>query len=155
LRGYALITNACLERIGSLLSVTAHQEQYEHIGEVSCGIYNLKEYEQRIRETRRVYLKLEEADYVYERIMNTSPAVMWSFIIDPGRRLLWQNINEVKNTPGETGRMGVGAQFHCDHGAFSRITRMLDWRPFHYMTNITHQRFPQNSFQSTSGPMHV
>ncbi len=141
MRGYALITNACLERIGSLLSVTTHQEKYEHIGEVSCGIYNLKLYEERVRDTRRVYIRSEEADYVYERIFNTSPEELWSFIIDPERRLMWQNIKEVKNTPDLTGRLGVDAQFHCDHGAFSRITRMLDWRPFHYMTNITQQRF--------------
>jgi len=62
---------------------------------------------------------------------------------------MWQNINEVKNTPGETGRIGVGAQFHCDHGAFSRVTRMLDWRPFHYMTNVTHQRFHKIPFKAS------
>jgi hypothetical protein len=67
--------------------------------------------------------------------------LLWSFVIDPDRRLQWQAIKEVKNIRNDAGRMGVDAEFHCDHGAFTRITRMLDWRPFHYMTNITVQSF--------------
>ena len=140
-RGYALLTNACLERIGKFPSLTPHRETYEHIGEVQCAVYNLRDYEQQMRETRRVYLEAKDADYIYERIVKTSPELLWSFVIDPQRRLQWQAIKEVKNTRNHAGRMGVDAEFHCDHGSFSRATHMLDWRPFHYMTNISVQTF--------------
>ncbi|MGH2646648.1 MAG: DUF2652 domain-containing protein, partial [Ginsengibacter sp.] len=141
LRGYALLTNACLERIGKPSAITPHTESYEHIGEVHCGLYDLNAYEHSIRDTKRVYLEPGDADYIYERIMPASPELLWSFIIDPERRKQYQTIKELKPTRNSSGRMGVDAEFHCDHGAFTRVTRMLDWRPFHYMTNVTVQSF--------------
>ena len=141
LRGYALMTNAYLDRIGVPSSITAHTETYEHIGEVQCGLYNLQAYEHKMRDVKRVYLELGDADYIYERILAASPELLWSFIIDPERRKLYQTIKELKPVRNSSGRMGVGAEFHCDHGAFTRVTQMLDWRPFHYMTNTTVQSF--------------
>src|SRR5258705_1042392 len=44
--------------------------------------------------------------------------------------------------------MGIDTEFHCDHGSFSRVTRMLDWRPFHYMTNISVQTFHKIPFKA-------
>jgi hypothetical protein len=141
LRGYALLTNACLQRMGNVSSIAPHTETYEHIGEVECGVYNLRAAEEKMREVRRVYLEPDEADYIYERIVNTSPELLWSFVIDPQRRMEWQAIKEVKNTRNSAGRMGVDAEFHCDHGSFNRVTRMMDWRPFLYMTSRCVQAF--------------
>jgi uncharacterized protein YndB with AHSA1/START domain len=141
LRGYALLTRACLDRIGRPLSTTQHAETFEHIGEVQCGLYDLQAYENRMRDVKRVYLEPGDADYIYERILAASPELLWSFIIDPERRKQYQTIKELKPVRNSSGRMGVGAEFHCDHGAFTRVTQMLDWRPFHYMTNATVQSF--------------
>ena len=141
LRGYALLTNASLDRIGRPLSITPHAETFEHIGEVQCGLYDLQAYENRMRDMKRVYLEPRDADYIYERILPASPELLWSFIIDPERRKQYQTIKELKPVRNNSGRMGVGAAFHCDHGAFTRVTQMLDWRPFHYMTNTTVQSF--------------
>jgi len=141
LRGYALLTNASLDRIGRPLSITPHAETFEHIGEVQCGLYDLHAYENKTRDMKRVYLEPRDADYIYERILPASPELLWSFIIDPERRKQYQTIKELKPVRNNSGRMGVGAAFHCDHGAFTRVTQMLDWRPFHYMTNTTVQSF--------------
>jgi uncharacterized protein YndB with AHSA1/START domain len=94
-----------------------------------------------MRDMKRVYLEPRDADYIYERILPASPELLWSFIIDPERRKQYQTIKELKPVRNNSGRMGVGAEFHCDHGAFTRVTQMLDWRPFHYMTNTTVQSF--------------
>jgi hypothetical protein len=141
LRGYALFTNACFEQMGQLSSITAHEETYEHIGEVKCGVYDLRAFEQKQRETKRVYLEPKDADYIYERIVRASPELLWSFVIEPQKRVQWQAIKKVTNTHNSSGRLGVDAEFHCDHGSFSRVTRLLDWRPFHYMTNVSVQSF--------------
>lgn len=141
LRGYALLTNACLERMGQPSSITPHTETYEHIGEVKCGVYDLRSYEQQLRETKHVYLEAKDADYIFERTLKASPELLWSFIIEPGKRVLWQHIKKVINTQNSSGRMGMDAAIHCDHGSFSRITRMLDWRPFHYMSNVSVHSF--------------
>jgi hypothetical protein len=118
-----------------------HAETYDHLGEIACGVYDLPGYEQHMRESTRVYIQPQEADFIYEHTLPGSPELLWSFIIDPDRRLQWQNIKKVINTPNSSGRMGVDSVFHCDHGSFTRVTRMLDWRPFHYMTNVTVQTF--------------
>ena len=141
LRGYALLTNACGKRIGNVSSIIPHTETYEHIGEVPCGVYDLRAADEKLRAARRVYLEPRESDYIYERIVHTSAEQLWSFVIDPQRRLQWQAIKEVKNTRNSAGRMGIDAEFHCDHGSFNRVTRMMDWRPFHYMTNTSIQTF--------------
>jgi len=62
LSGYALLTNACLARIGRPLSITLHSETFEHIGEVQCGLYDLHAYENRMRDVKRVYLEAKDAD---------------------------------------------------------------------------------------------
>ena len=141
LRGYALVTNACLERMGHTSSITPHTESYEHIGEVKCGVYDLHSYEQQLRETKRVYLEAKDADYIFERTLKASPELLWSFIIEPEKRVQWQHLKKVTNTRNSSGRLGVDAAIHCDHGSFSRVTRLLDWRPFHYMSNIAIQSF--------------
>jgi uncharacterized protein YndB with AHSA1/START domain len=140
-RGYALLTNALLELIAKPKSFVPHTETYEYLGEVQCGVYDLRAAEQKMREATRVYLEPQDADYIYERILPAPPELLWSFIVDPQRRLQWQAIKGVKNVRNNSGRMGVDAEFHCNHGTFSRITRMMDWRPFHYMTNTTVQAF--------------
>ena len=147
LRGYALFTNACLERMGQLSPITPHTENYEHIGEVQCGVYNLREFEQRRRETKRVYLEPKDADYIFERVLQTSPEILWSFVIEPEKRVQWQAIKKVTNTQNDSGRMGIDTVFHCDHGSFSRVTRLLDWRPFHYMSNVSVQTFHKLPFK--------
>ena len=45
MRGYALLTNACLERMGELSSIEPYTQTCEHIGEVECGVYDLHAYE--------------------------------------------------------------------------------------------------------------
>jgi hypothetical protein len=134
LRGYALLTNACLERIGKPSSIRPHTETYEHLGEVQCSVHDLRAVAQMMREARRIYIEPDEADFVYERIMHATPELLWSFNIDPQRRMQWQNITGVKNTRNVFGRSGVGGETHCSHGSFDRISRILDWRPFHYYT---------------------
>lgn len=148
LRGYAMLTNTCLSRMGEPSSITAYTQTCEHIGDVACGVYDLHAYEKSMHDTKRVYLEPKDADYSYERIMAASPELLWSFVIDPERRKQYQVIKELKPTRNSTGRMGVGAEFHCDHGAFTRVTKMLDWRPFHYMTNITLQSYNKLPFKA-------
>ena len=141
LHGYALLTNCCLKRMGELSSIAPCTQTYEHIGEVECGVYDLHAYENSMRNMKRVYVEPKDADYIYERIIAASPELLWSFVIDPERRMQYQTIKELKPVRNSSGRMGVNSTFHCDHGAFTRVTKMLDWRPFHYMTNVTTQSF--------------
>jgi len=149
LRGYALLTNACLERMAPLSSVTPHSETYEHLGEVQCGVYDLRSYEQKMRGSKRIYLEPKDADYIYEHTLKASPELLWSFVIEPQKRVQWQAIKKVTNTHSSSGRIGINTEFHCDHGSFSRVTRLLDWRPFHYMTNVTVQSFHKLPFKGS------
>ncbi len=134
LRGYALLTDAFVERIGRAPSIVPHKEIYDHFGEVQCDLIDLRAVEQMMREARRDYVKPDEADIIYERIVRATPEVLWSFNIDPERRLQWQSIESVKITRNALGRTGAGAETHCAHGSYNRISRILDWRPFHYFT---------------------
>jgi len=140
LRGYALFTDPAMQRIGKLSLTQTHKENYEHLGDVECKIYNLQEYEHRMRQTHRVYLERHESDYIFDRTVKTTPEILWSYIVEPQKRIRWQALT-VENKLNDEGRLGVDAEFHCDHGEFTRNTKLVDWRPFHYMTSIALQSF--------------
>jgi len=105
-------------------------------------LYDLRKYEQKLRETTRVYLEPQDADYIFERIVAASPELFWSCVIDPQRRSQWQAIKEVKNTRNSSGRMGVDAEFHCDHGSFYPCNTYARLAPFslhdkHHCSNFS------------------
>ena len=131
--GYALFTEACLERMG-IEPEQAHwsQEAYEHLGEVRTCSLDLDAAYRASLESRHVELAEEDADVVVDAELAVPPPVTWDWLSDTHKRAQWMRGADWQPAERPGGRMGTRAQNHCATSGF--IEHVLDWRPFDYYT---------------------
>jgi uncharacterized protein YndB with AHSA1/START domain len=135
LRAYSLVTGACLDKTGSPSTLRGHVEEIEHLGEVSCGIEDLRARCETLRAERRIVVEDEGADMRLDRwFARQPPAVLWSYFTEPELRKKWQKLLGIDVEGTDGGRYGSGMVSHCAHGDYVRQNRVVDWRPYHYFT---------------------
>ncbi|HLE27393.1 MAG TPA: DUF2652 domain-containing protein [Anaerolineales bacterium] len=143
-RAYALFTEAGLAHLGVRPEGMHEQpETYEHLGEVKTFSLNMQARYQELVEARRVFVPPEEADVVFTYDFAAPPPMVWTWLNDPQKRVLWDGNDAVVPVLRPGGRTGPGARNHCMHGKnVTNVETILDWRPFGYWTQET-----------SSGPM--
>ena len=134
---YALFTTACTEAM-SLDELTKgmrnYTESYEHIGEVSGFIYDLRPVWDYERERRRITVKPEDAWLVVDTYLPASSALAWDYVTEPKFRRLWLKANKITPNVNDKGRVGIGTTYICSHGRYKINQVIIDWRPFEYLT---------------------
>jgi len=134
-KAYALFTDAALTQMNVKLENLHEQvESYEHLGEVKTFNMNLHERYKELKEAQRVFISPEEADWASTRTIAAPPHVVWEWMNDIQRRLLWETLHDVQPLIRPGGRMGTGAQNHCAHGKNVFVETIVDWRPFKTFT---------------------
>ena len=132
---YVLATAPAIERTGRPEGFREHKEQYEHFGDVACGVADLHAWLEQRRATREVRVTRDDAQVVTEAIVAGTPSAVWDHYLDPEKRVRWDDtIKGMRRTRNSRGREGVGATMHCAHGSFATIGTTLDWKPFRYFT---------------------
>jgi len=136
-QAYAFFTNACLRHLPPSFDLPAHTEVYESFGETTGGVHDLGPVLSALREERREYISSADADLEIGGEAPVPPQVIWSYWVEPEKRLRWQSgQTAINNQPNPHGRLGAGASSHCAHGVIGDVLReYLDWRPFSYYTN--------------------
>jgi hypothetical protein len=136
-QAYAFFTEACLQHLPPSLNLPAHSEMYESFGETTGGVHDLEPVVDEMREARREYISSADADLEVGGEAPVPPQVIWSYWVEPAKRLRWQSgQTAIDNHPNQNGRLGAGATSHCAHGVIGDVLReYLDWRPFSYYTN--------------------
>src|SRR5262249_5087575 len=110
LKAYAFITESCHNRTGGVAGIE-HCETYEHIGEVRGRVHDLRAVYESTKDSRKVYIEPGEADVILEHEFEASPELLWSYFLDPHRRLTWQGYTyRVAVTRNAAGRLGEGAE---------------------------------------------
>ncbi|MBI4472622.1 MAG: DUF2652 domain-containing protein [Acidobacteria bacterium] len=136
LRAYTLATSAALEVLGRPSDFTAHEESYAHFGTVTCGIEDLFAALQARRAAKEIRVKREEATIYRESVVDAPAVVVWDYFLDPVKRREWDpSALKIVRRRNARGREGVGAELHCAHDSFAVVVRMLDWKPFRYLTH--------------------
>ena len=134
-RAYALFTERSLAHMGVRPEALHEQpEAYEHLGEIKTFSLDLHPRYATLVEARRVFITPEESDLVIVQDLPAPPHVTWDWINDPRKRVLWDDLDEVKPILRPGGRTGAGARNHCIHGKEVAVEDVLDWRPFDYFT---------------------
>ena len=65
------------------------------------------------------------------------PTLYW--LVDPDLRSQYEaGVLGVRLAPNRRGRRGEGAVFHCAHGSYTALQRVVDWKPWRYFTMRTH-----------------
>lgn len=138
LQGYALFTQECLAAVGAepaALGMRPHRETYDHIGEVLAWVHDLEARWKHELQHRRVLVETTDAEAVVDVAVPAAPSVVWDYMTDPAKRVLWQvGTDRVDQANLAGGRRGAGTTNHCVHGHAAIVEEILDWRPFDYYT---------------------
>lgn len=144
LRGYALFTQACIERFGidpTTVGMNEHTETYDDVGTVPGYLLDL---EARWREEQGRRVVRVEAEDALIQVFGEFPAppeVVWEWVTNPNKRQLWQPGVLKVDQDNPRGVPGVGTTNHCVHGDESVYEEVLDWKPFDYFTDRSRGSF--------------
>lgn len=137
LRGYALLSAACVEAMGidaAATGIRPHRETYEHIGEVPAYVHDLEARWRAEQDSRRVFVAPDDAEVALDVLLPAPPPVVWEWMASPPRRVQWQAGADRVDQTIRGGRRGVGTTNHCVHGQEAIVEEVLDYRPFDYFT---------------------
>ena len=121
-----------LEALGAEL--ICYEDSYEHVGTVDMFVYDLKAQWEKEKERTRILVTKEDAWVSIEKEVDVPPAVVWDHLtkIDVKRQLL--GFTDASRTDDLGGRIDVESTFHCAHGEFHMRYKIVDWKPFEYLT---------------------
>jgi len=133
LRGYALISAACLDALG-ISGLEPHAERVEDVGEVQCGLLDLRSRWEEHQRSARSVVSREEARILLEADVSAPQQQVWDAMTDPAHGMRWRvGVDEINEQNPPTGR-GAGTVTHCVHGRTTIDQEILDWLPPHHYT---------------------
>lgn len=134
-KSYSLFSKSCFEKLelpeDTFISL---KESYEHLGEVETYTIDLSESVKRLSEANRYFISESEADFVAEYQFEMPAPVLWEWLVDINKRMLWMDNVEWIKGERKQGRIQSGSTNHCCHGPKKVLETILDWRPFEYYT---------------------
>jgi Protein of unknown function (DUF2652) len=132
---YAFLTEAFVGRMQTPPKLPGHRETCEGIGTVDGVVEDLAAMADVHRQSRRVVVAADEADFDIEIHMRAPRPVAWDWYTTPDRMVRFEaGLTGADARANDNGRMGVGAELHCAHGSGRAVRRALDWKPFDYFT---------------------
>ena len=117
--------------------LSRHVEHAADVGETPGYVYDLHPIWERHRDARRIRVAPDEplAFEPLECDLPLPPALAWAYVVDTGNRMRWQKgLDSIRTSGLNEGRIGAGSVQHCDHGQDTALHRIVDWRPFDYVT---------------------
>ena len=138
IQSYALFSEAAAE--ASNLSqlafpLLAHSETYEHLGQVRMQVLDLRKAWEREQEKQRFVVTPQEAWLTFEWEAPGIPApTLWEYLTTPRLEQQWAGYDLVERTDSQGGRFQTDTTYHCAHGAIHFFNRILDWKPFEYVS---------------------
>ena len=137
IESYALFSDAAAE--ASKLSQLAyplvpHSEVYAHLGEVKMQVLDLRKVWEREQEKHRFTVTAEEAWLTFEWDVPGPPSLVWEYLTTPRLEQEWAGYDLVERTDSLGGRFQSETTYHCAHGEIHFFNRILDWKPFDYVS---------------------
>ena len=137
IESYALFSEAAAE--ASKLSqlaypLVAHSEVYAHIGEVKMQVLDLRKVWEHEQEKQRFVVTAQEAWLTFEWDTPGAPSLVWEYLTSPRLEQQWAGYDLVERTDALGGRFQTETTYHCAHGDVHFFNRILDWKPFEYVS---------------------
>jgi hypothetical protein len=140
LAAYAVLTDACLQRLELAFEMPLHAEHYESFGVTTVGVHDLKPVLAEMQADRRRYVGPEDADFAFSVEVPVPPVEAWHYYVNPVERQRWICRYFSKEPDSATrnakGRIGTGAAMHCSHGPGTARWEFVDWQPY---ASVTHE----------------
>jgi len=137
IESYALFSDAAAE--ASKLSqlaypLVAHSEVYAHIGEVKMQVLDLRKVWEREQDKKRFIVAPEDAWLTFEWDAPLAPSIVWEYLTTPRLEQRWAGYDLVERTDSLGGRFQSDTTYHCAHGETHFFNKILDWKPFEYVS---------------------
>ncbi len=137
IESYALFSDAAAE--ASKLSqlaypLVSHSEVYAHIGEVKMQVLDLRKVWEREQEKQRFVVAPEEAWLTFEWDAPHPPSIVWEYLTTPRLEQKYAGYDLVERTDSLGGRFQTETTYHCAHGEIHFFNKILDWKPFEYVS---------------------
>jgi hypothetical protein len=137
IESYAVFSESAAEasRLSELaFPLVPHSEVYEHIGEVKMQVLDLRKVWEREQEKHRFVITPEEAWLTFEWEAPVAPFLVWEYLTSPRLEQQWAGYDLVERTDTQGGRFQTETTYHCAHGDIHFFNRILDWKPFEYVS---------------------
>jgi len=137
IESYALFSDAAAEaaQLSKLAyPLVAHSEVYEHIGEVKMQALDLRKVWEREQEKQRFVVAPEEAWLTFEWDAPQALSLVWEYLTSPRLEQQWAGYDLVERTDALGGRFQAETTYHCAHGEIHFFNKILDWKPFDYVS---------------------
>ena len=137
IESYALFSDAAAE--ASNLSrlefpLVTHSETYEHIGQVKMQVLDLRKVWEREQDKQRFVVTAGEAWLTFEWETPQPPSTVWEYLTAPRLEQKWAGYDLVERTDSLGGRLQTETTYHCAHGEIHFFNKILDWKPFEYVS---------------------
>ena len=115
--------------------LVAHAETYEHIGEIKMQVLDLRKAWERKQEKQRFVVTPQEAWLTFEwEAPGCAASTVWEYLTTPRLEQQWAGYDRVERTDSLGGRFQSETTYHCAHGEIHFFNRILDWKPFEYVS---------------------
>lgn len=132
---YALFTCEALEAMKTHpVRMHPSSETYEHLGTIDTYSLNLNDRYLELTDQRRIVVEDDDAHLILQYQFQQSPETVWEWLNNPERRNVWLEGTHWSIQDRPDGRTGPGTIAHCAHGGGLTVEKILDWRPFSYLT---------------------
>jgi hypothetical protein len=137
IKAYALFSEAAAQALGLQTlcePLTPHKETYEHLGEVSMHVHNLRSAWDREQARKKIFVDPNDAWIRIEIDVPFPPSLIWDMITTPAYEGPLLGLEYVKRVDDLGGRTRPEANFHCAHSSGDFFNKIVDWKPFDYYT---------------------
>jgi uncharacterized protein YndB with AHSA1/START domain len=138
IRAYAFFSEAAAHAMAldpALEGLAPHVETYEHLGEVRGYVYDLHAVWARASQGSRIVVGAgDDCWFEHEVELPAPPAVVWDYLHSPEKKQAWLQLDATEVLGLRRGRMGAGTEQACVQGREPWRLRVVDWRPFDYVT---------------------
>jgi hypothetical protein len=134
-KGYAFMTRVLTDELGidaNESGLSAHDEHYADVGTIPGLVMDLEARWEEHQAEARVMVGPDDAFYTTSLEMPATPAVVWDWLNSPAKMKLWGADDMVGVVRAQ--RRGVGTTNHCVHGNQKVTKKVVDWKPFDYVT---------------------
>jgi hypothetical protein len=98
-------------------------------------ILDLRKVWEREQEKHRFIVTPEEAWLSFEwDAPNIPTSALWEYLTTPRLEQQWAGYDLVERTDSLGGRFQANTTYHCAHGEIHFFNRILDWKPFEYVS---------------------
>ena len=132
-RAYALYTDAAIQQLGLqdiCATMAAHQEEYEHLGEVKAWVQDMHPVWEAKKDQTIIHLRPQDILMQVAAEIELPPEVVWDYLIQPEHFNVLAAGTRTEIADRKGGRVSVGAVYQCFHGDTFMPQTILEWEPF-------------------------